>query len=297
MADEGENAAIVVWRMQSVWSQAANALKARVERVRGALLVSGVAGAVLGTAAAQSAETNSAMARGLSLGAALALAAVAFLAQRNGQEEFRDWIRLRAVSEQLKGDLYTYLAGVTPYRAPDAAQRLLDRTMYTIDAIGALGRHTGGLVAVDRPLPAITDVPTYVQKRVRSQIDDYYRPRARTMHGRIRRARWTETALGAVGALLGVIGTTGGIPGASAWVAVLTTLTGTVAAHIAGSRWEFQEIEYQRTAAQLEQLTTRHATISTPTAADDDAFVAECEQVISIENEGWMARWSGPTET
>ncbi|MGH3624671.1 MAG: hypothetical protein ACRDQ5_23265, partial [Sciscionella sp.] len=47
-----------------------------------------------------------------------------------------------------------------------------------------------------------------------------------------------------------------------------------------------------RTAAQLERLRNGHRQPADPDtqARVDDAFVAACEQVISIQNEGWMAK-------
>jgi hypothetical protein len=49
-------------------------------------------------------------------------------------------------------------------------------------------------------------------------------------------------------------------------------------------------IEYSRTASELRRLVERR------TAADGRALsgpelVAECEQVISVQNQAWMAKW------
>lgn len=292
----------MVWEDQSRWSQAANTVKSRVERVRWATLGLGVIGAVLGTTSAQLADQNPDLAQVFALISAICLAAVAWLTKQSGANELRHWIGLRAVSEQLKAELYTYLAGVAPYRGPDAAERLLQRTASATDAIGRLGSHTGGIEPVQRPVPEVEDVASYIKQRVLRQINGYYRPKAAHLHRRLAWARWTEATLSAFGALLGVVATFGYTPQASAWLAVLTTVSGAVAVHVTASRWQYHEIEYQRTAAQLERLIARRLERTEARSdgtfdSEDDAFVAECERVISIENEGWMARWSLPPST
>jgi len=57
-------------------------------------------------------------------------------------------------------------------------------------------------------------------------------------------------------------------------------------------------MEYLRTAAQLERLSGAWP-LAGRAAAADDVFVHECEQVISVQNEAWMAKWteSRPAQT
>jgi SMODS and SLOG-associating 2TM effector domain 1 len=61
-----------------------------------------------------------------------------------------------------------------------------------------------------------------------------------------------------------------------------------VAAHGAASRYEYQAIEFTRTADELERLRARYK-------VDHSAkIVSESEHVISIQNEGWMSKLSSP---
>ena len=78
------------------------------------------------------------------------------------------------------------------------------------------------------------------------------------------------------------------------WVPVVTTVSGALAAHIAATRYEFLLVEYARTAAQLERLRDGRQTLTDPDQAAyaDDEFVAQCERVISDQNEAWMAKLS-----
>ncbi len=69
-----------------------------------------------------------------------------------------------------------------------------------------------------------------------------------------------------------------------------TTAGGALAAYLASERYEFLWIEYSRTASELRRLLERH------TAADGrplsgSELAAECEQVISVQNQAWMAKW------
>jgi hypothetical protein len=78
-------------------------------------------------------------------------------------------------------------------------------------------------------------------------------------------------------------------PSVAAW-AVATTAAAAVTAYVASQRNEFLWVEHSRTASELRRLLERH------TGADgrdltDSELVSECEQVISVQNQAWMAKW------
>jgi hypothetical protein len=60
-----------------------------------------------------------------------------------------------------------------------------------------------------------------------------------------------------------------------------------MATHVAAGRYEFQLIEFLRTAERLTQLATA-ARSAVPEAAAE--LAAKAEEVISVENQGWMAK-------
>ena len=62
---------------------------------------------------------------------------------------------------------------------------------------------------------------------------------------------------------------------------------GELVAYVAAARYDHMIAEFLRTAQRLEQLRGSRADTPTEPAAFDDA----CEAAISIENQGWMARW------
>jgi hypothetical protein len=71
------------------------------------------------------------------------------------------------------------------------------------------------------------------------------------------------------------------------WVPVLTTISAAVTAHAAAERYEFLVVEYLRTARELERLRRARSHVG---GLSDEEFVRACEHVISLQNEGWMAK-------
>ena len=229
------------------------------------------------------------------MGAAVAVGLVPVIRPRFGHKAVEAWTRARSASETLKEQVYTYLAGVSPYRGTDRDQRLREQAYATLAAIDDLQPHTTVIQPAPRPLPAVHDIDGYVAVRVSQQIHGYYR---RMQAGKLReRLRWLRGAELALAATAGVLSATAGslgVKGAAAWVPVVTTISGALAAHVAAARYEFLLVEYARTAAQLERLCDGRQTAADrgQAAHADDRFVAECERVISAQNESWMAKLS-----
>jgi hypothetical protein len=80
----------------------------------------------------------------------------------------------------------------------------------------------------------------------------------------------------------------------AAWVAVLTTLAGAIAAPIGAGRYEFLVMSYYATARRLDELVEGWRADGAPTDSPRwSAFVQACEAAISVENESWLARHRG----
>ncbi|BCJ64967.1 DUF4231 domain-containing protein [Polymorphospora rubra] len=279
----------VRWRRQSVWSQGANQLKAQIRRARLWAMLLTVGGALFSAVSVQLISwlpTGAKVFAGL---AAVSLGLVPVLGRGAGSTVVRDWTRARSVSEAIKTEIYTYLAGVTPYRGEDRTTVLVDRLDALMIGADDLEQHVAGIAPVPRPLPDVHDVDSYVRIRVQAQIDGYYRFRAAGLRHRVNLLRRIELGLAMLGAVLAAIA--GFVPaaGLTAWVGLITTISTAVVAHAAAERYEYQQIEFSRTADGLEDLLARY--VDGPGgAAADDALVAGCERVISIQNEGWMAK-------
>ncbi|MFD3729062.1 DUF4231 domain-containing protein [Streptomyces sp. NPDC058671] len=294
MTTTQENASIrKVWDQQSVWSQSANRLKTSVETARSRALVLAVAAAGLGTASAHVMDWNARLGAVLAFIAALAAGLSPLLAQRGGPGLMSDWIRTRAVSEALKGEVYTCLAGVGPYAERASSTVLLAERArgFHVDATD-LVRHTTGISAEVRPLPPVVDLDTYVDRRLRRQIDLYYRPRAAWMQNRVELFAKTELAFGAAGVLVAAAAGAFTIGGLAAWTGVIASVSIAVTAHATARRYAYQHLEFLRTAEELERLLDRWTADPSPTGESADAFVSKCEHIISIQNEAWMIRWT-----
>jgi hypothetical protein len=283
-----------VWRQQSSWSQTANKLKRDLTRWRAAALALTITGAVLATLGTQVATISSPAGKGLVWASAVAVGLVPVIRPRFGRQAVEAWTRARSASETLKEQVYTYLAEVSPYREDGRDQRMRDQADATLAAVDDLQPHTAGIEPVPRKLPAVRDVDGYVAIRVNEQIHGYYRTQADKLNDRLRWLRGAEFTLAAAAVVAAATAGSLGVKGAAAWIPVLTTVSAALTAHVAAARYEFLLIEYARTAAQLERLRDRRHVPADPdqAARADDEFVAQCERIISAQNEAWMAKLS-----
>jgi hypothetical protein len=292
------SAAESVWRQQSIWSQTGNRLKRDLTRSRAAALVLTIAGAVMAILGTQVAGVSTPAGKGLLWATAVAVGLVPVIRPRFGRQAVEIWARARSASESLKEQVYTYLAEVSPYRGADRDQQLRQRAQATLAAVEDLLPRTAGIEPKSRSLPAVHDIDGSVAIRVTEQIHGYYRTQAEQLRGRLRWLRGAELALAVAAVVLSATAGSIGVKGVAAWVPVVTTVSAALAAHVAAARYEFLLVEYSRTAAQLERLRDGRQSLDDPDQAAhaDDTFVAECERVISAQNEAWMAKLTSDPE-
>lgn len=131
-------------------------------------------------------------------------------------------------------------------------------------------------------------MPSYFAVRVADQIGRYYRPKADWLAIRLRWFRRIETALAVVGAALGTVAAAAAHASLAPWIAVVTTVGTAVAVHVAATRYEYQLIEFLRTAARLAQL--KRVADAGASSDELDALAVSAEEIISVENQGWMAK-------
>jgi SMODS and SLOG-associating 2TM effector domain 1/Protein of unknown function (DUF4231) len=280
------------WRRQGTWSQVANRLKREVRRWRTIVLALTIAGGVL-SALAVVAGLDSAVGKVLAFVSAAAVGVAALVRPRTGQDAVRDWTRARSASEAIKTEVYLYLTGVGRYAAASPEAAFEEEITKIESAVDDLLRHTSGIEPGERPLPPVRDVDSYVAERVTQQIERYYRPQAAKQERLLDRVRLARLVLGVLGALLAAAAGTWESDSLAVWVPVVTTVTAAVAAHAAAERYEYLLIEYLRTAAGLERLRDRRLR---PGGPSDEEFVTACEHVISVQNEGWMAKLTSQDE-
>ncbi|MEV6109108.1 DUF4231 domain-containing protein [Streptomyces sp. NPDC051940] len=291
MGTTGGGAVEDVWRAQNVWSRAAVRQKNVVGRARTAALACGVAAAVLGALAARLLGVSTAAGRPVAFLALLAAGAVPLCLRGADAARLETWARLRSVSETLKSETYLYLAGLGPYG--DGARRdaeLAARTGRVLADAADLDPLIADIVPAVRPLPPVHDRDSYVRDRLRVQITEYYRPQARVMARRTRQFERAGLALAAVSVVLGAVASVFAVGQAAAWIPVASTVITALAAHAAASRYAAQHLEYSRTAGELARLLTWWEGLVTPTDGDTRHLAEHCEHIISVQNEGWMAR-------
>jgi hypothetical protein len=276
------------WAQQRLWSQTANQLKHGISQARLLALCLAIVTAIAAVSAVQVDELSSAGGRVLAAAGAIAAGLGTLVQRRAGTDQVRAWTRARSASEGIKSEVYRRLAvgDRDDDNGPDDS--LSQRTAEIVNAASDLQRHTLSVTATPRPLPDVHDIGTYITHRVDDQIDGYYRPRAREYETRVRWLRRAGDALGTLAVVFGAIAAAFGITDLAAWVPVVTTIATALVAHIAANRYDHQIIEFLRTASQLELLRDQRLLRK----MDDAEFVDACEDVISVENQGWMTRWT-----
>lgn len=279
----------IAWQQQSVWSKTADRLKAWPARLRTLRLWLTVGAAALALAGSQVKSASDAAALALAIVAAVALAGAGALRGLASADRMRDWTRARSVSEALKTEVYLYLCSGGEYQSGDREQRLESVLNRVEGDAGDLARYTSGIQPARRDLPKVHDIGSYLEVRVRKgQLEGYYERKALGLRTRLRQLKAAEVALALVAAGLAAAAAASSTVGA--WAAVATTAAGAVAAYIAAERYEYLWIEYSRTARELRRLLNLRTTADARPLSGPD-LAAACEQVISIQNEAWMAKW------
>lgn len=281
------------WERHLQWSDLADKLKATITRARTWSLCLSVLGAVLQTLAAL--NLGGWLAKAAGGAGALALAFVPYImANLLDAESVRKWLRARSVSEGLKSAVFRYRAQGLPFAGPDRDERFdaacKDAEKWVSEMAGELSE----VPMRPSPLPLVEKEDDYIGRRVREQITNYYRPKALLNASRARFFRRAETVVAALAFALGAAATGFQVTAAGnktigAWVAVLTTIGATLVAHAAASRYDMQARVYFATARELEDLIHDWGRRATGVATWAE-FVARCEDAISAENRGWMAK-------
>ncbi|WP_208898247.1 DUF4231 domain-containing protein [Streptomyces incarnatus] len=278
-----------LWRQQSIWSRTANQLKKRIGRARVAALADTVTVAVLGALATIVANLEPTVSRVLAGVAAFGASLLPVLRPAWSGRALQDWTRARSVSEGLKSEVYLWLARVGDYHDDVSGRRLREKAERVRSDAADLVRHQARIVAEQRDLPLVHDIHSYFAVRVSSQIG-YYRARAGQLNKKLRWFRTAEVALAVLGAAIAAVAAADNGSTFTGWIAVITTIGTALAVHRAATRYEYQLIEYLRTADRLEQLQGRVA--GTTSTKHLEELAQSAEAVISVENQGWMAKLS-----
>lgn len=299
------------WGAGRVWAATSRQKKAEIFAWKLRVLVLTVAGAFLGTVSSKLSGTSglagwlnglvgavtgnflgtpepAAWITGIVGGSLVALAT--YLGReilRPDQE--RTWIRARSMAETLKAEIFLFRTGATPYDGPDPAPKLMERVKKHLDTVTDVQSVNLSQEERREGLPeGPISVAEYIKERLDGQIDGFYRLRAQQYDRLMKHWRNVNLALGATAAVLGVLGRWTG-----AWVAVITTITTSVAAYLFANRYQYLIISYQTTSRQLEFLKHQWIVMGAPEQDPEkrNRFLLDCEEAISIETSAWMAKW------
>jgi hypothetical protein len=285
MADD---ALTTVVRDQKRWSLTANALKASLEQSRLTVLSLGIAGAVLETGGAQIHRAHAQWALVLGYAGAAVLAVAAVVRQwKLGHDRTQAWILARAGAESFKREIYLYCTSSGPYAVGNPALTLLDRREEILAKVQPAQQYRIE-PKHEIEIPKRLDSDSYLAVRItgdKGQIK-YFSDHADQYAATQKRLNGVEFMLAVVAALLGAALTITGKQAYGAWVAVITTVSGAIAAHVLAQRYEQLTVTYRATADRLTGTVGRWKAQGTGSLTE---LVETCEAVLLQENQGWIA--------
>ena len=279
------------WKKHRQWSAVADRLKRGLVRARWTVLILAILGAALETLAAQFDPVQAADARrnAAFVGALFLTASVSISGRFLGKSRRRSWIRARSASEAIKSEVYHGLARVAGHENSAQSGERLSKEVQKIERdVSTLYRE---LLRVDVGEPGAphAGADQYIKLRLEEppggQIAWYQREAKRNdrLAGFFRVIELGLTALGAFLGLaashyrdefLWVIFSIEINLSISAWVAVITTFSAAITAHIGASRYDHLATTYLATAGGLRisfgsrrsrQVRTRPRAASGPT--------------------------------
>jgi hypothetical protein len=286
--DQAADAALeAAWDAYARWDAAAISRKRRLDWSRVVIFILLIGAAVAGVLASQLKLTWVA-------GVAAACSAAAALLGREavGPAVERLWLTARAATETLKSEAFKYAAGAAPYDDGDRGQRLV-AAVSAIQADYISGITSNVTRDGIRPIPhTALNQAEYIRSRLENQTA-WYESKAEFYNKHAWHWRAVSLSLGLIGAVIsGVAAASNELTYLGAWVGVIGTLGGIVAAHLAGSRFSSLAQIYELTGRRLRHL---HAEWDLVLAGQSSAkwseFVLQCENTISTERDQWMQEW------
>ncbi|HEX8285623.1 MAG TPA: SLATT domain-containing protein [Pyrinomonadaceae bacterium] len=304
--DARRNALEYLWGQYKVWDETSESHRRSLARWRPAVLLTGVAGAVLGalsTPGAVPAAWTAAFEHwakppasfGVVGGVLLGLAAF-FTREMLSPERESRLMRARAAAEAFKRESFLMAAKAPPYDG-EITPASLDRAKDILASTGGMEEvPLAGEKRRERMPRAPMPVEAYVAARLDEQMN-YYRSKAGRHRRVVRLVGYATVLLGALAVVLGYLGGPSGV-----WLAVITSVSASLAAYLYARRLQYLVVSYLAAARNLEALRATWGTSGKTDAdtADRNQFILDCEKILSAENTAWIAEWvrkdSAPTE-
>ena len=282
------DALMTVARDQKRWSQTADQLKNSIQAGREQAFALAIVGAVLETAGAQMHNIYAGIAVWLGYTGAAALAVGGVIRQwKLGHEQTQAWVLARSASEALKREMYLFRTSSGPYASGNPDLTLLDRrdeVLTKAQPAQKFAAEIRGDLAVLGPLDATGYLNTRIEGE-KGQIN-YFNSHADQYAKTQKQFNAAQFGLAIFAALLGAGLTAWGKQSSGAWIAVITTISGAIAAHVLSERYDQLTVTYRATADRLTGAVARWKASANDTLS---ALVETCEAVLLQENQGWIA--------
>lgn len=304
IADPRRKAAEYLWERRLKWAAEARRQQKKVLTARRATLILSIVGAILGTlcqqangwaAARQLPENLGWLVSASGWSSAIALGLAAFFSKEMLSEDGqRRWIESRTAAERYKSLTYLTQAKAPPYDKPDATSTELLAGAKNLALLGSpppiIDQEYAKLLQ-ERALPPPMSVSDYISRRVENQIK-YYNEAAARAAKKLNRGKTLSFVLGGVAVILGAFGATYGWT--AGWVAVISAIIASITASQYANRYQYLVVSYQVAAERLRWLQVNWEGSGMAEANTDErnAFIVSCEQVLSEENNSWMAEWT-----
>lgn len=285
-----------VWAQYKVWDETAEKHRRTLSSWRLRVLLMGIGGAVLGTLSAPNAfpwpaawDNSGRLRAALGLAGGILLGLAAFFSREIlSPERESSWVRSRAAAEAFKREGYLLAAKAPPYDGPITSASL-GRAKEILASMGDMQEEP---VAEEKRLEQIPRCPMTVEEYTTSRLEDqmkYFRRRAGQHAIVVGRVRNLTILLGAVAVVLGVQGGAAGV-----WLAVITTVTASLAAYLYANRLQYLAVSYLATARNLEAVRAgwRTSGKAEADAAERNQFILDCEGILSAENKSWISEWA-----
>jgi hypothetical protein len=220
-----------------------------------------------------------------------------------GSNRFRagnKWVLLRSSAESIKGEIFGYRTGTNKYRrTPDKTpecelqknlQNSTRRLMQTeVNRCGLLTYNDKippeyGAAADDDGFSSLSP-EQYVKLRLGDQLG-YYKKKTVTLETTLQRMQWLIYGLGGIGTFLAAVGL-------QLWIALTITIVGVITVYLEFQQVENSLVQYNQTAADLENLKSWWASLSSSQKQDNgnyDKLVDLTETALHTEMSGWTQR-------
>ena len=221
-----------------------------------------------------------------------------------GSNRFREgnkWVLLRSSAESIKSEIFGYRTGTNQYRRspnerPECelqknlqnCTRRLNQTEVNRCGLlpykGPIPPEMYGASANDDGFSSLTP-EQYVKIRLGDQLS-YYRKKTVRMETTLHRMQWSIYGLGGLGTFLAAVGF-------QLWIALTTTIVGVITIYLEYQQVENSLIQYNQTAADLENLKSWWVSLSNEQKQEPknyDQLVELTEGALHTEMAGWTQR-------